>query len=66
MTEIGISAEEFVEVCTKAGSSGMLDDAVAEQLLAVEDFDSALRFLWCVVGFAANVCRFVVLQHSKS
>lgn len=41
LAEIGISAEDFVEICMKAKASGSLNMAVVEQILAVEDFLSA-------------------------
>jgi hypothetical protein len=38
LSEIGITAEEFVEICAKARHGRQENRAVIEQLLAVEDF----------------------------
>ena len=43
LAEIGVSPEDFFEICLKAKNSGSANRNVVEQILAVEDFLSALH-----------------------
>ena len=41
LSEIGITAEDFVEICTKSHAARDMNTQVLDQLVAVEDFLSA-------------------------
>jgi hypothetical protein len=62
LAEIGISPEDFVEICMKAKNSRQLNTQVVEQILAVEDFLSALYCVlivaaWLLTALTARVFR---------
>ena len=54
LAEIGISAEDFVEICMKAKAAGALNTDVIQQILAVEDFLSA--YARCFHVCAISLC----------
>ena len=66
LAEIGISAEDFVEICMKAKAAGALNTDVIQQILAVEDFLSAYArcFHVCAISLCCVTVRTVAASRA--